>query len=384
MNPKLKTAIIGCGVVAAKHMKAILHNSDRIELAAISDINDSAMNTLLKKSYRNNSLRLSIRQYTDYREMLDNEKPDITIITTPAGTHFRIAADALSRGSNILLEKPMTLTVSECEQLNNIAAKGNLRIALGHIYRYFPLVQIIARDLRHGVFGTPLYGSVNVFWGHGQDYYDKAPWRGTWSQDGGVIMNQTIHAIDLMSYFLGGKTTEVSGMTARQTHDMEAEDLGMSIIRKDNGTYITVTGTTSSDPSYPEASFDVLCTEGRIKAGIVSGKPYFRITSRNGFRNKTRKMNFYYIKRYIGEIVHECGFKWLFRIGNPHSFILKDLASSIIEGSFPVADGASGEESVRTVIAIYNSAKFGHTVKLPMSKEISEEIFSMEIHKSLL
>lgn len=381
MEPKLTAAIIGCGVVARKHMKAMIHNSDRVRLVALSDINTEAMDSLLNDAGSGIKERSSVRLFTDHRKLLESEHPDIAVITTPAGTHFTIGMDALGHGSNILIEKPMTLTSDEAVKLNNEASSRDLRIALGHIYRYFPLVEIIARDIRHEVFGRPLYGDVHVFWGHGQDYYDRSAWRGTWEQDGGVIMNQTIHAIDLMNYFLGGKSTQVSAMIARQTHKMEAEDLGMGIIRKDNGTFCTVTGTTSSDPLAPEASFDILLTNGRIRAGISSGRPYFNITSRTGEKSKVKNQNFYYIRRFISETINKYGFRWLLRAGAPHSWILRDLADSIINRTFPRADGLSGEESVSIVSALYHAAKEEKTMTLPLDSSMTGEIFRMKLDR---
>ncbi len=166
MDHKFRIAIIGCGVVAHKHIKAVWHNRDRMELVALADINSDAASSLLSGSKFSRKYKESVRLFDDHISLLKQIKPDITIITTPGGTHFRICMDALTHGSNVLLEKPMTLVADEAEMLNNEAASRNLRIALGHIYRYFPLVEILARDLRHGVFGRPLYGEVRVYWGH--------------------------------------------------------------------------------------------------------------------------------------------------------------------------------------------------------------------------
>jgi hypothetical protein len=182
-----------------------------------------------------------------------------------------------------------------------------------------------------------------------------------------------------MSYFLGGKTVKVCSMIAKQTHKMEAEDLGMAVISRDNGTYCTVTGTTSSDPRTREAAFDIICTSGRIKAGISSGKPYFSITAPSKMNSKYRKQNFFYIRRFISETIHNYGFYWLLHLGNPHSWILLDLTDSIVSGTFPRADGLSGEESVRTVAMLYNAAKEERMVKLPLTPEQRGTIFSMDL-----
>lgn len=195
-------------------------------------------------------------------------------------------------------------------------------------------------------------------------------------------MNQTIHALDLMSLFLGGKPVRICSMIARQTHAMEAEDIGMAVIKRDNGTYCTVTGTTSSNPHSKEASFDIICTAGRIKAGISSGRPYFDITAPSGNGRSYKKQNFFYIRRFVSETIRRYGLIWLFYSGNPHSLILRDLYDSILSEKSPRADGFTGEESVKTVVALYNAAKEGRTLELPLSPEQSSSVFTMEFDRS--
>jgi len=361
MDQKFRYALIGCGKVAKKHIKAVLHNQDKMEMIALVDTNAEAMKTFLDQSRLSKSQKARIACYTDYTKMLEEQSPDIVSITTPSGTHAKIGLDAIRKGAHLLIEKPMTLSLDEAEQLIREAEKFHVRIALGHIYRFFPFVDQIVRDIGDNVYGDVLYGNVKVYWGHDQAYYDQAAWRGTWKQDGGVLMNQSVHALDLMCWLMGSRVCEVSGMIARQSHVMEAEDLGLGTLRFENGAYCTVEGTTSTDPGSPEAAFYLLCTKGSVKAGIRAGRPYLDVRDQHG-----RKRTGRYILGLIQNARNNGGLGSLFQLGNPHSGIVRDLCLSIMENRAPRADGLSGRNALELVLAIYKSAKIKSPVDLPL------------------
>ncbi|MHB1483962.1 MAG: Gfo/Idh/MocA family protein [Saccharofermentanales bacterium] len=361
MEKKFRFALIGCGKVARKHMKAIEHNMDLVELVALVDTDAKAMERLLDNSSLSAEHKTGIICYQDYRQMLDEQKPDIVAITTPSGTHAKIGLDAIRKGANLILEKPMTLSLHEAGQLIQEAAKFNVKIALGHIYRFFPFVDQIVKDIADNMYGKVLYGDVKVRWGHDQAYYDQAPWRGTWKQDGGVLMNQSIHALDLMCWLVGSEVTEVAGMLARQKHKMEAEDLALGIMRFKNGAYCTIEGTTNTDKNKQEASFYLQCTKGIIKAGIRSGRPYLDIRDDGG-----KKIAHRYIWKLLKDTMKKGGLSDLRKLGNPHSGIVRDLCLSIIGNTSPRADGLSGRNALEIVLAIYKAAKTEESVKLPL------------------
>jgi UDP-N-acetyl-2-amino-2-deoxyglucuronate dehydrogenase len=282
-------------------------------------------------------------------------------ITTPSGTHYALASQAIAAGAHVLVEKPLTLSLTEADSLLAAARDRGVRVAVGHIYRFFPLVQALEKDLRAGKFGRILQGDVKVRWGHDQAYYDQAAWRGTWAQDGGALMNQSIHALDLMTWLLGSPVREVSGWIDRQTHKMEAEDFGLAMLRLENGSYCQVEGTTSTDPHRQEASFYILGTEGEIRGGIMGGKPFMEIRDRRG-----HPLTGAYLRRFLREKLREGGLPALLQLKNPHSALYGDLVRSIREGGEPLADGMSGRQAVELILAIYQSALTARPVSLPV------------------
>lgn len=361
MTRKFRFAIIGCGKVAIKHLKAAMHNDSLVELVAVADTSLPAMDSLIGGSKLSGTQKSCINKYSDYRKMLADENLDIVAVTTPSGTHASIGYAVIAAGVNLLLEKPMTLSLSESKMLIDEAVNHNVKIALGHIYRFFPIVDMLSEDIAKGVFGKVLYGNVKVFWGHDQAYYNQAAWRGTWAQDGGVLMNQSVHALDLMLYLMDGSVSEVTSMIARQSHIMEAEDLALGIMKFDDGSYCTVEGTTNTNPKDMQASFFLLCSKGSINAGIRAKKPFFDIRDENG-----KKMNGKYIKALLVKTHKESGILSLRQLSNPHSGILKDLCISIRDNKNPRADGNSGKNSLELVLAMYKSAKTKSIVSLPI------------------
>ena len=233
---------------------------------------------------------------------------------------------------------------------------------MGHIYRYFPFVRILREDISLGVFGKVTHGTIYARWGHGDDYYSSAAWRGTWKADGGALMNQTIHAIDLLVWLMCSEPVEATAMISQRLRNIEAEDLGMAVLRMSDGSLASVEGTTATSDKDHEAMFTVFCENGVISLGLKKGIPQLHI--RDG---KGKNLNFRYIKRHIAKY----GFGSLLNAVNPHTGIYDDLIDSIASGSEPVAGAQAGFRSVDTLMGIYRSARDGHTVRLPLEEDFS-------------
>lgn len=360
----IRYAIIGCGVVARKHLKGARYHQNKLgslEIVAAVDTRPGAAEKILRAAGVTPREMARIALYDDYQKMLAELRPDLVVITTPSGSHAAISLAALAAGAHVLIEKPLTLSLEQADQILELARLNNRKVAVGHIYRFFPLVQAVRADLVSGHFGRVLYGDVKVRWGHGQDYYDQAAWRGTWSQDGGALMNQSVHALDLMTWLLGQAVESASGQIFRKTHHMEAEDLGFAILTMKNDVQCLVEGTTITDPARPEASFFIRLTAGEIRAGILSGKPHLAVYDAKG-----KNLAASYTRRIFWQTLRVAGLSGLKQLANPHSGLLGDLIAAIKDNREPLASGQSGREAVALVLAIYQSALEKRTVNLPL------------------
>ena len=356
---RYKVAIIGCGRVAEKHLKAYSKLKDRLELVAVADpAMDHAKQMLAERGFT------GVKIYADYEEMLSNENVDICAITVPSGLHYKIATFCLNKGIHILLEKPMTMSNTQSKELYELSQKVNKKIAMGHIYRYFPLVGILREDIKNGEFGKITHGTICVRWGHGQDYYDSAAWRGTWKSDGGALMNQSIHAIDLLLWLMDAKAVSVTSKISQRLRNIEAEDVGMAIMELDSGALAMLEGTTATLPDDKEAMFSIFGEKGSVSLGLKRGKPSLNIRNAKG-----KKINFRYIRKQISK----GGFKSFSYALNPHTGIYADLINAIDNDTQPIADAYAGYTSVDNLLGIYKAAKEGCSISLPLENEFTSE-----------
>ena len=373
---RLKAAIIGCGRVSEKHIRAISNLSDRLTLCALVDTNPDAPSQLLssckRKIKKYKDFTSTLKTYIDYKEMLAEAAPDIVAITVPSGLHYQIAKDCLEAGCHILLEKPMTMSNKTSRDLYMLAESKGLCIAMGHIYRYFPIVSLIHEDMANGVFGKVGHGSVVVRWGHENDYYGQAAWRGTWKSDGGALMNQTVHALDLMCYLMNADALKVKGMMARRFRNMEAEDTALGVYQFGNGALCQVEGTTATFPNDHEASFFINAEKAAIRISLHKGKPSYSIITPKG-----KNLAFRYLRRYI----KQWGLSYLIHVAkNPHYGIYADLYRAVTTKSSPVADGRSGFVAVDMVLGFYRAVLKNSEIELPLASEFKiEEMAKLEL-----
>lgn len=379
----LKFALVGLGRAARHHLMAlrVQQKKGRAELIAVADANqaaaDKALHTHAKAYFKD------VPIYASLGEILEHCQPDVVAITTPSGSHKALAMEALAAGCHLLVEKPIAMSSDDAREICEAAEKAGKRVALGHVYRYFPLVDQVQHDLKVGRFGRIYYGTVQVRWGHDQAYYDSAPWRGTRAADGGVVMNQSVHALDLMRWLLcvddndssetseafktpetlvTSEVSEVSDLSKapetsvkafcdRQSHRMESEDLGLALFRFCNGSYLSYEGTTSSEPAAQEASFYICAEKGEIRARLYRKKISCEMIE-NGGKRVTRQ----YIRRWLGRELKKEGLAALTQIGNPHYFIYSDLIEAICEKRDPRASARDGLASVAMVEAVYKDS----------------------------
>ena len=182
-------ALIGCGRIAVNHMKAALLN--KLNIVAVCDVNPDAMKHLLA-AYDLKQAKC----YTDYKTMLAENDIQLAAIATESGLHAQIALDCIDRGVHVIIEKPMAMSIPDAEEIIRRSEAKGVKVCACHQNRFNTAVQETRRALEAGRFGKLSHGSIHVRWNRNRDYYTQAPWRGTWAQDGGCLMNQCIHGIE--------------------------------------------------------------------------------------------------------------------------------------------------------------------------------------------
>ena len=263
----MKYALIGCGRIAVNHIKAALNN--KLEIVAVCDVLPEKMEALLAKYELQDDQ--TIKRYTDYKEMVINEKPELVSIATESGIHAEIAFFCIDQGVNVIIEKPMAMSMEDADKIIAAAEAKNVKVSACHQNRFNVAVQELRKALEAGRFGKLSHGSIHVRWNRDHGYYDQASWRGTWEQDGGALMNQCIHGIDLLRWMMGDEVEEVYGATRQQFHDyLEAEDVGMAVVKFKNGAIGTIEGTTNVYPKNLEETLYIFGENGTVKIGGTS------------------------------------------------------------------------------------------------------------------
>lgn len=342
----LNYALIGCGRISPNHLAAAKNNNLRI--CALCDVIPKAMT----KSVELHELH-GIRLYDDYREMLKNEDLDLVAIATESGNHASIALDCLEADTHLIVEKPIALSLDEADQMINLAYSKNLILCPCHQNRFNKSILKIREALDQGRFGKLLHGAAHIRWSRGKEYYDQAPWRGTWAQDGGALMNQCIHNIDLLRWMMGDDIEEVFAYTDRLLHPyIEAEDMGLALIKFMNGSYGLIEGTTNIFPNNLEETLYIFGSSGTVKAG---GKSVNTIEewrfSDNIDDPEEIKMTCYEDPPNV--------------YGFGHTPLYADVVDSVVNGNEPFVSADSGRRAIELVMAIYESASTGKPIKLP-------------------
>lgn len=352
----MKYALIGCGRIAVNHIKAALNN--HLEICAVCDVKPEAMETLLEKY--GIEKQEGIRRYADYRELLAAEKPTLASIATESGIHAEIALACIDAGVNVIIEKPMAMSMADAEEIIHRSEAAGVKVSACHQNRFNIAVQETRKALEAGRFGALSHGTVHVRWNRNRDYYDQAPWRGTWTQDGGCLMNLCIHGVDLLRWMMGDEVEEVYGVTAQQFHDyLQCEDVGMAVVKFKNGAVGTIEGTTNVYPKNLEETLYLFGETGTVKLGGTSTNNIDvwdfadegEVDRKNkGFQETTSNV-----------------------YGNGHTSLFADMIEAIQRDRRPYVDAVAGRNALEMILAIYQSAATGKPVKLPLRDAASTD-----------
>ena len=353
----MKYALIGCGRIAVNHMKAALNNS--LEIIAVCDVLTEKMEALLEKHDVQGSD--SIKRYTDYKEMINIERPELVSIATESVLHAEIALYCIEKGVNLIIEKPMAMSMEDADKIITLSKEKGVKVSACHQNRFNVAVQQLRQAIEKGRFGKLSHGSIHVRWNRNENYYTQASWRGTWAQDGGALMNQCIHGIDLLRWMMGDEIEEIYGATRQQFHDyLEAEDVGMAVVKFKNGAIGTIEGSTNVYPKNLEETLYVFGENGTVKIGGTSTNNIdvwdFADETEADSKNKG-------LKEETSNVY-----------GNGHTSLFADVIDAIENDRTPYVDAEAGRNALEVVLSIYKSQKTGQVVKLPLEDFASTDM----------
>lgn len=354
----MKYALIGCGRIAVNHVKAV--NNNNLEFVAACDIIPENIDILFGKQRPNDEE--AIQRYADYKKMIE-EHPDLELVSiaTPSGIHAEIALYCIDHGINVIIEKPMAMDIKDADEIIKLSGEKGVVVSACHQNRFNVAVQKTRAALESGRFGKISHGSIHVRWNRNKAYYDQAPWRGTWQDDGGCLMNQCIHGIDLLRWMMGNEVDTVYGVTRQQFHHyLEAEDIGMAVVTFKNGAVGTIEGTTNVYPKNLEETLYLFGEKGTVKLGGTSCNNIdvwdFADETEADKQNKG-------LEEATSNVY-----------GNGHTSLFADVIDSIKNHHQPYVDAVAGRNALEMILAIYKSMKTGEPVKLPLDDFASTDM----------
>ena len=346
----MKYALIGCGRIATNHMLAVKNNG--LELVAVCDVKPEAMEALLERHGLEGDG--AIARYANHKDLIaEHPELELVAIATESGEHAHIALDCIDAGINVIIEKPIAMSMEDADEIIRRSREKGVKVSACHQNRFNIAVQRTRKALESGRFGRLSHGSIHVRWNRNRTYYDQAPWRGTWAQDGGCLMNQCIHGIDLLRWMMGDEAVEVYGATRQRFHDwLEAEDVGMAVIKFASGAVATVEGTVNVYPRNLEETLYLFGETGTVKVGGTSTNNLdvwdFADEAEGDAENKG-------LKEATSNVY-----------GNGHTALYADVIDAIETGRDPYVDAVAGRNALEIVLAIYKSQRTGQPVRLPL------------------
>ena len=342
-GPDVLVALVGCGRISQHHFAAI---------AAVDGLRLNAVCDVVPERAKGAGERLGVPWFTSLETMLRETSADVLTIATPSGIHAAQGLSAARAGRHVISEKPMSITLAQADALVHACDEAGVRLFVVQQNRLNPPVQLLRRAIDKGRFGRIYAANTTVWWSRPQEYYDDAPWRGTWEFDGGAIMNQASHYVDLLQWLVG-PVESVMAKTATLARRIEAEDTGIAVIKFRSGALGCIQVTMLTYPKNLEGSITILGERGSVKIGgsAVNQVDHWAFADHDA----------------DDALVHESHTNPPDVYGFGHAGYYRNVLSVLRGEAKPDTDGRGGRKSLELILAIYQAARTGKEVALPLT-----------------
>jgi UDP-N-acetyl-2-amino-2-deoxyglucuronate dehydrogenase len=337
-----RIALAGCGRISRNHIEAV-SRIDGLQIVAVCDPSEERARATAEP--------LGIAWFTDYEEMLAKTACEIVTIATPSGLHPAQGVLAARAGKHVVTEKPMAISLDGADELVKACDAARVHLFVVKQNRLNAPVQLLKKAMDGGRFGKLFLANCTVRWTRPQDYYDQAPWRGTWEFDGGAFMNQASHYVDLIQWIMG-PVESVVAKTATLARRIETEDTGVAVMRFRSGAIGVIEVTMLTYPRNMEGSITVLGEKGTVKIGgtAVNKVEHWEFAEPEPGDDVARAMDSNPPNVY----------------GYGHEGYYRNVLSVLRGEAKPETDGRAGRKSLELILGIYESARTGCDVPLPL------------------
>ena len=342
MSSSVRLALVGCGRISQTHFDAI-RTVNGIDLVAVCDT--------VEQRARDAGEKNQVPWFTSYQKMLADVASDAVTICTPSGLHPQHGILAAKAGKHVICEKPMAISLAAADDLVHACDESGVHLFVVKQNRLNPSVQLVKRALDKGRFGRLYLANTTVHWTRPQEYYDQAPWRGTWEFDGGAFMNQASHYVDMIQWLVG-PVESVVARTATLARRIESEDTGIALLHFRNGALGTIEVTMLTYPRNLEGSFTLLGEKGSVRIGgtAVNRIEHWAFADYDDDDKRVDSANTSPASVY----------------GFGHAGYYRNVLAVLRGEAKPETDGREGRKSLELILGIYESAKTGRDVSLPL------------------
>ena len=356
----VKIALVGCGRISRNHIKSIDHHCERAELVALCDIEeerlDGAQSLVAELAREKPSVVQNPQKFVGYDNLLsaiktNNLEVDLIVLTTPSGLHPAQTIAAAEVGVHVCTEKPMATRWDDGVAMVNACETAGVRLFVVKQNRFNSTLKLVKKQLQAGRFGQLAIVAVNVFWQRPQSYYDRDGWRGTLDLDGGALMNQASHYIDLLDWLVG-PVDSLSASIATLGRKIEAEDTAAMQLRWKNGALGTMAVTMLTYPENLEGSITLLGEYGTVRIGGPAV-------------NKIEHWDFVDECPDDAE-VEKASYETTSVYGFGHPPYYANMLDALQGKAVALCDGREGLRSLELLTAAYRSARDTRTVHLPL------------------
>ncbi|HEY5603515.1 MAG TPA: Gfo/Idh/MocA family oxidoreductase [Gammaproteobacteria bacterium] len=342
-DQKIRIAVVGCGRISGKHFEAIKAHAKDLELVAVCDTNKTLLDATVTKT--------GATGFHDLRDLLKQTDTDLVALCTPSGLHPQQTIRCARSGRHVMTEKPMATRWKEGVSMVRACDDAGVRLFVVKQNRHNATLQLLKRAIVKKRFGKIYMVQVNVFWARPQEYYDSASWRGTWEFDGGALMNQASHYVDLLDWLIG-PVKSVQAMIGTLARNIEVEDSAVLNLQWRSGAMGSMSVSMLSYPRNLEGSITILGEKGTVKLGGVAVNQFehWEFADQDEDDEKIENANY--------ETASVYGF------GHPAYY--QNVIDTLRGTAEPLTDGREGLRSLELLIASYMSARDGKQISLPL------------------
>jgi len=343
VDRKIRIAVVGCGRISANHFGAIERHSDNMELTAVCDSDPEALGRATEKT--------GVRGFADLDDLLSARVADLVALCTPSGLHPVQTIQAARAGLHVMTEKPMATHWSDGLEMVRECDRAGVRLFVVKQNRRNATLQLLKRAVDRGRFGRVYMVTINVFWARPQSYYDSAKWRGTWEFDGGALMNQASHYVDLVDWLIG-PVESVQAYVATLARNIQVEDTATVGVRWRSGALGSVNVTMLAYPRNLEGSVTIVGERGAVKIGgvAVNQIEHWEFADTDPDDEKVKAASYETTSVY----------------GFGHPLYYDNVIRTLRGECEPETDGREGLRSLEILIASYLSARDHRRVALPL------------------